>query len=96
MFQSVLKWHDGQTDIVGASVKLNADCMIHATLEDDKVNLKLLYSFGYRLGPDTDRRINKVNFFSDIRDEFSVFRIHILNTNNKSLIAGLPETNKAV
>jgi len=63
LFQSVLKWHDGQTDIVGASVKLNADCIIHATLEDDKVNLKLLYSFGYRLGPDTDRRINKVIFF---------------------------------
>ena len=59
----MLKWHDGQTDIVGASVKLNADCIIHATLEDDKVNLKLLYSFGYRLGPDTDRRINKVIIF---------------------------------
>ena len=92
MFQSVLKWHDGQTDIVGASVKLNADCIIHATLEDDKVNLKLLYSFGYRLGPDTDRRINKVIFFRIA--EMSL--IYILNTNNKSLIAGLPETNKAV
>ena len=42
-------------------MKLNADCIIHATLEDDKVILKILYSFGYRLGPDTDRRINKVN-----------------------------------
>ena len=41
-------------------MKLNADCIIHATLEDDKVILKILYSFGYRLGPDTDRRINKV------------------------------------
>ena len=41
-------------------MKLNADCMIHATLEDDKTILKTLYSFGYRLGPDTDRRINKV------------------------------------
>ena len=33
--------------------------MIHASLEDDKDMLKLLYSHGYRLGPDTDRRINK-------------------------------------
>ena len=41
------------------SVKLNADCMIHAALEDDKERLTLLYSHGYRLGPDTDRRINK-------------------------------------
>ena len=47
-------------DIVGSSVKLNADCIIHATLEDDKTTLKCLYSYGYRLGPDTDRRINKV------------------------------------
>ena len=54
-------------------MKLNADCIIHATLEDDKVILKILYSFGYRLGPDTDRRINKVNLiFSDRRDKFSV------------------------
>ena len=95
MFQSVLKWHDGQTDIVGASVKLNADCIIHATLEDDKVNLKLLYSFGYRLGPDTDRRINKVIFFR-MAEMSSLLRIYILNINNKPLIAGLPETNKAV
>ena len=85
----MLKWHDGQTDIVGASVKLNADCIIHATLEDDKVNLKLLYSFGYRLGPDTDRRINKVNIFffriPEIRFRSSllslgfIFSIQIIN-----------------
>ena len=47
---------------MGASTKLNADCIIHATLEEDKATLKILYSYGYRLGPDTDRRINKVNF----------------------------------
>ena len=65
----MLKWHAGQVDIIGASVKLNADCIIHATLEDDKVILKILYSFGYRLGPDTDRRINKVNLiFLDSRN----------------------------
>ena len=60
LIQGVLQWHEEHVDIVGASVKLNADCMIHATLEDDKTILKTLYSFGYRLGPDTDRRINKV------------------------------------
>ena len=56
-------------DIVGSSVKLNADCIIHATLEDDKTTLKCLYSYGYRLGPDTDRRINKVTNKSIIRSE---------------------------
>ena len=60
ILQEVLKWHEGHVDLVGTSVKLNADCIIHATLEDDKVILKTLYSHGYRLGPDTDRRINKV------------------------------------
>ena len=70
----MLKWHAGQVDIIGASVKLNADCIIHATLEDDKVILKILYSFGYRLGPDTDRRINKVNLiFWDSRNLFFIF-----------------------
>ena len=58
--KAVLKWHEEHVDIVGSSVKLNADCIIHATLEDDKTTLKCLYSYGYRLGPDTDRRINKV------------------------------------
>ena len=54
-------------------MKLNADCIIHATLEDDKVILKILYSFGYRLGPDTDRRINKVNLiFWDSRNLFFI------------------------
>ena len=33
--------------------------MIHAALEDDKDRLHILYLHGYRLGPDTDRRINK-------------------------------------
>lgn len=33
--------------------------MIHASLEDDRERLALLYSYGYRLGTDTDRRINK-------------------------------------
>ena len=59
VLESVLKWHDFYGTIVGESVKLNADCIIHATLEDDKEILKILYTFGYRLGPDTDRRINK-------------------------------------
>ncbi len=33
--------------------------MIHASLEEDRDSLAVLYSFGYRLGTDTDRRINK-------------------------------------
>jgi len=59
ILKDVLRWHEEHTEVVGASVKLNADCMIHATLEDDKAALQVLYSYGYRLGPDTDRRINK-------------------------------------
>jgi len=59
ILKEVLQWHEEQTEKIGASVKLNADCMIHATLEEDKETLQVLYSFGYRLGPDTDRRINK-------------------------------------
>lgn len=55
----MLQWHEDHVELVGTSAKLNADCIIHATLEDDKDAVKLLYSFGYRLGPDTDRRINK-------------------------------------
>ena len=55
----ILKWHCENLDLVGANGKLNADCMIHASLEDDKERLKILYSYGYRLGADTDRRINK-------------------------------------
>ena len=45
-----MQWHEEQTEKIGASVKLNADCMIHATLEEDKETLQVLYSFGYRLG----------------------------------------------
>lgn len=59
VLKSTLQWHEDHVDLVGSSVKLNADCMIHASLEDDKDRLRILYSFGYRLGPDTDRRINK-------------------------------------
>ena len=58
-FQDVLQWHEENSDVVGQSVKLNADCMIHAALEDDRERLAILYSYGYRLGTDTDRRINK-------------------------------------
>ena len=57
--QSVLSWHEEWSESVGQSVKLNADCMIHAALEDDRDRLAMLYSFGYRLGTDTDKRINK-------------------------------------
>ena len=59
IFQEVLKWHDENIDHVGTSVKLNADCIIHASLEDDKERMKILYHHGYRLGDDRDRRINK-------------------------------------
>ena len=58
--QDVLKWHEEHIDLVGSTAKLNADCIIHATLEDDKATVETLYSYGYRLGPDTDQRINKV------------------------------------
>ncbi len=57
--QVLLAWHEEHSDWVGQSVKLNADCMIHAALEEDRERLAMLYSYGYRLGTDTDRRINK-------------------------------------
>ena len=44
----ILNWHCENLDLVGANGKLNADCMIHASLEDDKERLKILYSYGYR------------------------------------------------
>ncbi len=57
--QALLSWHEEQSEWVGQSIKLNADCMIHAALEEDRERLSVLYSYGYRLGTDTDRRINK-------------------------------------
>ena len=50
ILQDVLQWHSDNIEIIGGSNKLNADCMIHAALEDDKERLQLLYSHGYRLG----------------------------------------------
>ena len=43
-----MKWHEEHSESVGQSVKLNADCMIHAALEEDRERLAVLYSFGYR------------------------------------------------
>jgi len=34
----VLVWHDEKCGSIGPFVKLNADSMIHAALEDDKVH----------------------------------------------------------
>jgi len=59
VLQSLLQWHEEKAEVIGQSVKLNADCMIHSALEEDRERLAILYSFGYRLGTDTDRRINK-------------------------------------
>ena len=56
----MLKWQVEHIGLAGPSIKLNAECIIHATLEDDKATVKTLYSYGYRLGPDTDQHINKV------------------------------------
>ena len=46
----MLRWHEDNSDTIGQSVKLNADCMLHAALEEDREMLAILYSFGYRLG----------------------------------------------
>ena len=46
----MLRWHEDNADVIGQSVKLNADCMLHAALEEDREMLAILYSFGYRLG----------------------------------------------
>jgi hypothetical protein len=35
----VLQWHEDHGSQVGSSNKLNADCIIHAALEDDKVEV---------------------------------------------------------
>jgi transient receptor potential cation channel subfamily C protein 6 len=39
--------------------KMNADCILHASLEEDKDQVKILYDAGYRLAPDETRRLNK-------------------------------------
>ena len=46
----MLRWHEENTEVVGQSVKLNSDSMLHAALEEDRKSLSILYSFGYRLG----------------------------------------------
>ena len=73
-----MKWHDDNVEIVGQSVKLNSDCMIHAALEDDRERLGILYSHGYRLGNETDRRITKVAPTT----EYSVFLLLIFEISD--------------
>jgi len=56
----LLDWVKENREALGSSIEmLNADCIIHAALEGDKEQLRILYIAGYRLGPDTTRRVNK-------------------------------------
>ncbi|XP_040563436.1 uncharacterized protein [Lepeophtheirus salmonis] len=59
ILKEVLNFYEEKIETLGPISKLNADCMIHAVLEEDKERVAILYSYGYRLGMDTDRRINK-------------------------------------
>ena len=33
----MLQWHEDHANLIGNNNKLNADCILHAALEDDKV-----------------------------------------------------------
>jgi len=46
--------------LIAEMKKINADCILHAALEEDKYQLKILYRAGYRLNPhEENKRINK-------------------------------------
>lgn len=56
----LLDWVKENREALGSTIQmLNADCILHAALEGDKDQLRILYIAGYRLGPDTTRRVNK-------------------------------------
>lgn len=59
VLKSILDWSLENDERVGELKKMNADCILHAALEDDKDQVRILYMAGYRLGPDNDRRVNK-------------------------------------
>jgi len=60
VLKAILDWLATHRDIMGSPLQMmNADCILHAALEGDKDQLRILYTAGYRLGPDTTRRVNK-------------------------------------
>jgi len=60
MLKTLLEWAKGHSELVWSQIQLmNADCILHAALEGDRDQLRILYNAGYRLGPDTTRRVNK-------------------------------------
>jgi len=59
ILRTVLEWYHDNKAKVGDMQKVNADCILHAALEGDQDQVQLLYSAGFRLGPDTTRRVNK-------------------------------------
>jgi len=59
VLKSILEWVARNSDQAGDIKMENADCILHASLEDDKEQVRILYSAGFRLCADTTRRLNK-------------------------------------
>jgi len=59
VLRAILEWVEENKERVGEIKKNNADCILHAALEDDKEQVRILYSAGFRLIADTTRRVNK-------------------------------------
>lgn len=58
----LLDWMEKNKEesLIGEMKKMNADCILHAALEEDKYQVKILYRAGYRLNPhEENKRINK-------------------------------------
>jgi len=59
VLRAILDWVKENREQVGEIKKINADCILHASLEDDKDQVRILYTAGFRLNADTTRRVNK-------------------------------------
>jgi len=59
ILKAILDWVKENREHVGQIKKINADCILHASLTDDKDQVRILYSAGFRLQADNTRRVNK-------------------------------------
>jgi len=59
VLKSLLEWMKEHKEVRSQIQMMNADCILHAALEADRDQLRILYMAGFRLGPDTTRRVNK-------------------------------------
>jgi len=59
VLRAILDWVKENRDLVGDIKRNNADCILHAALSEDKEQVRILYSAGFRLSADNTRRVNK-------------------------------------